>query len=802
MLPIEEIYKPFGPEVVCEVRRQLKVQGNLSALLQKLNEPALPALDKQHEALRHFIFRYGTAVFLQVAQSDLPPQEIERLKIARISRDSTDKPSTKSDLAQHIEQPAPTSPGPEWPSVNPGPSPQMASVSHMPALSLMPQIPQPPPQQQPQHPVPVAAPAGAAVRPTLPIALAIVIAENTEPEIYEGIATDINEHSLVIVVSKPISETGFRALLSKKCRCYVSFKGHPDLPDTVTGIGRIAWSQSAGPNAGEFCNIEVALREVEENDLRMIREYAEKIPPPPVLPPSVDDSFREDSLSSSLVRPSSSEQSGAYLDGVVEENVEDTAKAKPRTVVVSVPVFFAMSFPEVTNTPIVRQGTLISLNDRGMLLESVLAPMECRAIQQRKRRCCIQIKDFPELPEAINGTTVSIQARGKDSKTIYHVGLVFSHMPEEARRRITDFIDKRSGTVNTGEPYTRNTSTDLPTSSRLPTPRPRRSQLFLPVTMVIDSAQPNGQSVYPATIGNLNERGAMAQVDLEQETYRDLLQGNQPATVWFGRLEGDLPASLSGKIVWIQPQQLHGHTSYNLGISFDNVTEAIANQIRTFVTNAAEQSLVPEVSWEAIQSAISSFDRSDGSHTAPPIPQPPPGREPSVQFETTRSRPAGEDTLSRIERTRSETTQTTQSMSPKSKPGLGREENGSTGMKPNPKVSDNAPAYRTNPNNLVPILPPPPKPNYTLIVMIVVAVLLVANLVYFIFFSAKATPQRGTPTGPAPISINPGKPELQPTTGRNSSYPSPLISASRDGQTIYITEFDGTSYHTSAYEQK
>ncbi len=84
MARFDDRYRQFGPQVTEIVRAHLKADGSIGALLRRLNLPDPADIDHQHASLRQFLFRYGVTFFQALANSDLSPAEIERLKARRM----------------------------------------------------------------------------------------------------------------------------------------------------------------------------------------------------------------------------------------------------------------------------------------------------------------------------------------------------------------------------------------------------------------------------------------------------------------------------------------------------------------------------------------------------------------------------------------------------------------------------------------------------------------------------------------------------------------------------------------------
>ncbi len=80
MKSLEDIYGPFGQDVVRCVQRCMEREGSVASLLARFNLPAAATLNSQHEALRAFLYQYGVAFFLKVINSNMTPQEVEIAK--------------------------------------------------------------------------------------------------------------------------------------------------------------------------------------------------------------------------------------------------------------------------------------------------------------------------------------------------------------------------------------------------------------------------------------------------------------------------------------------------------------------------------------------------------------------------------------------------------------------------------------------------------------------------------------------------------------------------------------------------
>lgn len=130
MKSIEELYGPFGQDVIAEVRRTLDRESSLGPLLTRLNIPPAATLASQHEALRAFLYQYGIALFLRALRTNMTPAQVEAAKgellLSRLVGDTRShvpaKPSghtapapahTSPPIPEHA--PTPTEPAPSQP---------------------------------------------------------------------------------------------------------------------------------------------------------------------------------------------------------------------------------------------------------------------------------------------------------------------------------------------------------------------------------------------------------------------------------------------------------------------------------------------------------------------------------------------------------------------------------------------------------------------------------------------------------------------------------------------------------------
>lgn len=85
---VAKFYEPFGAEVISEIQSEITMYGNLIPLLHRLGLPTPPGLENQHQVLRDFIFRFGTAMLLKAMRSNITGPEIEHMKFERLMRQS------------------------------------------------------------------------------------------------------------------------------------------------------------------------------------------------------------------------------------------------------------------------------------------------------------------------------------------------------------------------------------------------------------------------------------------------------------------------------------------------------------------------------------------------------------------------------------------------------------------------------------------------------------------------------------------------------------------------------------------
>jgi len=101
--------------------------------------------------------------------------------------------------------------------------------------------------------------------------------------------------------------------------------------------------------------------------------------------------------------------------------------------------------------------------------------------------------------------------------------------------------------------------------------------------------------VKSAKIVDLSERGAMVEFHGDDSIVRELLRATRYCRLGINPGQG-LPEKLIGKAVWVQPiSEESGGVRCRLGLYFEEVDEAIVEQLRAYVTKrlrelAAEES--------------------------------------------------------------------------------------------------------------------------------------------------------------------------------------------------------------------
>jgi hypothetical protein len=87
---------------------------------------------------------------------------------------------------------------------------------------------------------------------------------------------------------------------------------------------------------------------------------------------------------------------------------------------------------------------------------------------------------------------------------------------------------------------------------------------------------------FPCVIRDLSERGAMVEVNLNNETYRMLLQKTRFCRLVLPAGHG-LPDRVVGRSVWIQPEGKGDDLKYKIGLFFEDCPAAIVEQLRGYL---------------------------------------------------------------------------------------------------------------------------------------------------------------------------------------------------------------------------
>lgn len=86
MQDFDQYYQSFGVEVIKEVQAQVAMFGSLTPLLRQLGMPVPPRIPDQHRTLQEFLYRYGVTLFLKAVQPGVGREEIERMKVEKLTR--------------------------------------------------------------------------------------------------------------------------------------------------------------------------------------------------------------------------------------------------------------------------------------------------------------------------------------------------------------------------------------------------------------------------------------------------------------------------------------------------------------------------------------------------------------------------------------------------------------------------------------------------------------------------------------------------------------------------------------------
>src|SRR5262245_41936404 len=88
---------------------------------------------------------------------------------------------------------------------------------------------------------------------------------------------------------------------------------------------------------------------------------------------------------------------------------------------------------------------------------------------------------------------------------------------------------------------------------------------------------------YDARLGNLSERGAMIQVELEPEVGTAMLHKTRYSRICFN--EPELPSKILGRAVWIQPEKTNtpDRRKLRIGIFFENCPAEDIEKLRKYI---------------------------------------------------------------------------------------------------------------------------------------------------------------------------------------------------------------------------
>jgi hypothetical protein len=98
-------------------------------------------------------------------------------------------------------------------------------------------------------------------------------------------------------------------------------------------------------------------------------------------------------------------------------------------------------------------------------------------------------------------------------------------------------------------------------------------------------------ALFKAIVSDLSERGAMVRVELDQDTYRHMLQRTRFCRLTFD--QDGLPGKLIGKAVWIQPQDKSADGRiYKIGLFFEDCPTHVCEQLRHFVNTLIKPAIL------------------------------------------------------------------------------------------------------------------------------------------------------------------------------------------------------------------
>lgn len=89
---------------------------------------------------------------------------------------------------------------------------------------------------------------------------------------------------------------------------------------------------------------------------------------------------------------------------------------------------------------------------------------------------------------------------------------------------------------------------------------------------------------FDSVVVDLSECGALAVVRLDPETYSALLQKTRYCRLTFISPEEDLPAKITGRAVWIQPQGRDTMRNYRIGLYFEDCPQPILDKLKLYIS--------------------------------------------------------------------------------------------------------------------------------------------------------------------------------------------------------------------------
>ncbi len=85
---------------------------------------------------------------------------------------------------------------------------------------------------------------------------------------------------------------------------------------------------------------------------------------------------------------------------------------------------------------------------------------------------------------------------------------------------------------------------------------------------------------------DLSERGVLVVVRLDSNVYSSMLQKTRFCRIAFADTTLRLPDKVTGKAVWIQPQNIGEITNYRIGLFFEDCPVSVCEKLRNFVEDS------------------------------------------------------------------------------------------------------------------------------------------------------------------------------------------------------------------------